>query len=79
MPSVCSPSAAQAGAALLSTALQAGRGPMTIDGAAALAAADPLLASLKRFLDVGSSEELPQEVEEAALDAGGAVCVGTVQ
>jgi hypothetical protein len=31
----------------------------------------PVLAAIKVILDVGGQEELPQELEEAALDAGG--------
>jgi hypothetical protein len=70
----------KAAASLLGASLQAGAAPMAVDGAvvangaAGAAAADPLVAALKAVLDVGGVEEVAQEVEEAALDAG-EVCV----
>lgn len=72
--------ALKAAASLLGASLQAGAAPMAVDGAvlangaAGAAAADPLVAALKAVLDVGGVEEVAQEVEEAALDAG-EVCV----
>ena len=43
------------------------------DGASAGAGPSPhaVLDAIKAVLDVGSAEEFPLEVEEAALDAGG--------
>lgn len=75
--------ALKAAASLLSTALEAGAGPMAVDGGGAngvangVGAASPaaagvrqLLGALQAVLDVGGRAEYPQELEEAALDAG---------
>ncbi|KAL4441281.1 hypothetical protein ABPG77_011518 [Micractinium sp. CCAP 211/92] len=72
--------ALKAAASLLGASLEAGPAPMALDGPTAAgdgapeaggAAARPLLAALKDVLDVGGAEELPAELEEAALDAVG--------
>lgn len=76
--------ALKAAASLLSASLEAGQGPMAVDGAGAVAGngaglqdapdaagvAQPLLAALKEVLDVGGEQEFEAELEEAALDAG---------
>ncbi|KAL4452301.1 hypothetical protein ABPG75_007963 [Micractinium tetrahymenae] len=71
----------KAASSLLAASLEAGAGPMAVDGGPAAAGngvpgpadspAQPLLAALKGVLDVGGAAEFPAELEDAALDAVG--------